>query len=370
MFYFGMKISPCNFAYKINQSKNIIKPQLAFKSLGFDSVSFSTKAKNPEFKKAQTLDEAFKFGYKELGIVDYYGFDENQVDSANFINEGLYQAKQLSKTPLKMPKYIFLKDLDNVQMSMAYTNGGILKVNDHIYTNEHITDEIDRIFEELIDNDVIIIGDSFSINPVISSEKTDEFFSELMDDYSNISCARTLDEKLDIYHRFRVLYEKTSILNRFPKDLILRMVKSGCYGEFSQDEIEKFKIDLETNKNFPSLLKLFKNKDNVDLNFDFDIFKFKTFFHELGHLQNYRFVSTPLVCYFNSPKDYNPKMLEWLENEKGLKAAHEVLPYACLGAPEFIAETYANLLLDKELSSEALALYKKYNGPKVRLKKN
>ena len=365
-----MKISPYNLTYKINQPKNINNPQLVFKPLGFDSVSFSAKVKKPEFNKAQTLDEAFKFGYRELGIVDYYGFDESQVDSVNFINEGLYQAKQLSKTPLKMPKYICLRDLNDVQMSMVYANGGVLEVNDHIYTNEHIVDEIDRIFEELIDNDVIIIGDSFCVNPVISSEKIDEFFSELMDDYSNISCAKTLDEKLDIYHRFRVLYEKTTILNRYPKDLIFRMVKAGCYGEFSQDEIEKFKDDLEINKNFLSLLKLFKNKDKVDLNFDFDAFKFKTIFHELGHLQNYRFVSTPLVCYFNSPKDYNQKMLEWLENEVGLKAAFEILPYACMGAPEFIAETYANLLMKKELSNEAIALYKKYNGPKIRLKKD
>ena len=59
-----------------------------------------------DFKKAQTLDEAIKFGKDNLGIEKYSGFEQKDVDIVNWINEGLVNVNNKFKGKAKMPKVI------------------------------------------------------------------------------------------------------------------------------------------------------------------------------------------------------------------------------------------------------------------------
>lgn len=45
-------------------------------------------AKNIEFTPANSVDEAIKFGKKVLGIEEYIGFQNSDIDLINWLNEG------------------------------------------------------------------------------------------------------------------------------------------------------------------------------------------------------------------------------------------------------------------------------------------
>ena len=73
---------------------------------------------NIEYKEAETLDEAIKFGQKTFGIKKYEGFDEEDLDIVNWINEGLVKCSNVSKGIIAMPKKVVFEDLDNGQASI------------------------------------------------------------------------------------------------------------------------------------------------------------------------------------------------------------------------------------------------------------
>lgn len=64
------------------------------------SVPFNILKLNGEidFKEAQTLKEAMEYGTRKLGIKNYNGFEENDLDVINWVNEGLTACANKAKT--------------------------------------------------------------------------------------------------------------------------------------------------------------------------------------------------------------------------------------------------------------------------------
>lgn len=349
-------------------SSNISKPNLNYCKeyyLQFCGV------KPIRFEKAQTIGEAKDFGRRILGIAQYTDFyDEfNDLNVINYINEGLVELRNTSRTKPRLPRYIYLEDFGKVQMSTRFFGGGELTINRKIYDTQEINVEIKRIFDEL-KKDGLITDTELSLD--IKTEELDELFKKLSKDYKNLE-QLTYDEKIELYNGIRVIAERTTQLNRFPKDLIIKMFEAGCWGEFDKEIIALFSQELKScpdEENFKTLYSFLKEFDKVDFKIKNDSFKHRTLFHEVGHLQDIDIFFQPSAGEFSGYENYSKEMKEWVNDKKAILAAFEVSPYACYGAPEFVAETYAMLLAEKELSENVINLYEKLGGPKVVLRHN
>lgn len=71
-------------------------------------------AEHIEFKPAQTLEEAIKFGQENLGIKSYNNFSENDLSAINWLNEGFVNVSNRMKGKLRMPKQILFTDDQNI----------------------------------------------------------------------------------------------------------------------------------------------------------------------------------------------------------------------------------------------------------------
>ena len=327
--------------------------------------------KKVDFQKAKTIKEAEQFGQNSLDVVRYCCFDDrNLLGVMNYINEGLAQAYNITKGKIKMPISIKASSLDLAFASMNYMNG-TLEINKNKFSADNIDNAIDTMFNSMLRDKVILIDDNddYVLNPLLANEESSEFFEKvnnaLIQDPSDLS----YDEKLELMLNLRIFYTKTSIMNYFPVDLIVKMLKSGCFGEIGEKDISEFESSVEfypQKSNFSHLFDVLSKNHSFSLDFDLNTNKFDIIFHELGHLQSRKLADLPSITDYKNPKDYPNELLEWINNPENLKIACKVSPYACCGASEFVAEVYSKLLAQKELPSDVLELYNKLKGPKIK----
>lgn len=359
---FNLNTKKNNINCKNNYAQNCIKASYPSNYyLSFGGV------KALRFEKAKSIAEAKDFGRRMLGIANYDDFSDDSLDVINYINEGLVTLKNNSRLKPRTPRYINLRAHDKIQMCTRFFGGGELDVSSNIYGAKEVGLEIKRIFDELAKDNVISKN---SINPTISTLEIENLFEKLNKQYANLENL-TYDEKIDLYNEIRTIYERTSQLNRFPKDLIIKMLEAGCWGEYDKGDIELFTHELANcaeGENFKTLYKFLEQYENLNFRITNDSFKHKTLFHEVGHLQDIDIFYLPSANEFSGYERYTKEMKEWVNDKKALKAAFEVSTYSCYGVPEFIAEAYAWLSEGKELPSEAEKLYKRLNGPKVILR--
>lgn len=347
----------------VNSNKDVSYPNNYYLSFG--------AVKPIRFEKARTIGEAKDFGRRMLGIAQYTDFyDEfDDLNVINYVNEGLVELRNVSRLKPRMPRYIYLEECGNIQMSTRFFGGGELTVNRKIYSTNEIKSEICRIFAEL-KKDSVITGNEISKD--IGTSEIQAIFEECNEKFCRLE-ELTYDEKIDLYNEIRIIYERTSQLNRFPKDLIIKMFEAGCWGEFDKTCAELFAQELKScdnSENFKTLYNFLKTFGEPNFKIKNDSFRHKTLFHEVGHLQDIDIFFMSSAGEFSNYESYSREMKEWVDDKEALRAAFEVSPYACYGAPEFIAEAYAMLLAGKDLGENAKKLYKKLGGPKVVLRQN
>ena len=328
--------------------------------------------KKAEFQKANTIKEAELFGQKFLNVVRYCCFDNtNMLGAMNYINEGLLEAYNITKGKIKLPISIKSSSLDSAFASMDYMNS-VLEINKDKFSANNIDSAIDAMLNMMMKDRVVLIdkNDDYVLNPILANKNSSEFFEKvnnvLIQDPDDLS----YDEKLELMLNLRIFYTKTSLMNYFPTELMVKMLQGGCFGEISEKDVAEFKRNLEfypQKSNFSHLLDILSKNNSINFNFDLDTNKFDIIFHELGHLQSRKLAMLPSVIEYRSPKDYPDELLEWINNPENLKIAYKVSPYACCGASEFVAEVYAKLLAQKELPDDVLELYNNLNAPKVKI---
>lgn len=92
----------------------------ALKFLGF-LPSAKKSAPHIDFTPAGTIEEGLKFGRKNLGIKKYEGFNDEDLDVLNWINEGLVNVNNMSEGSAVMPariSYIEWKALAGAGMTL------------------------------------------------------------------------------------------------------------------------------------------------------------------------------------------------------------------------------------------------------------
>lgn len=330
-------------------------------------------AENISFEKAKTIEDAINWGKKNLGIKHYGGFEAQDLEAINWINEGLTNTSNKMKGKLRIPKSILYTDKVLGENSLAGVvkdaTGEYAKYNGQFYVNKNIFRNIDteinrysKELKEIID----VSNNQFTYCNWFAKEDMNILANDIRD-FKNGKITN-FDRKLTLYESMDNLAREVYSINESPFSKIRQIVKN----ENLLDILKKnnLETDLEKIKNMSldeqsSLLNdiMQQLKGKV-------VFKhtqgnqFRTIYHEMGHLQD-NIPRTPAKGKYQTAAEYPKELKEWLDNSEYIETASRVSEYSTTGPGEFIAETFADMICGNKIPEEVSALYKKLNGPKI-----
>ena len=104
------------------------------------------------FKPAKTIDEAKSFALINFGIEEFYF--EDDLEMANYVNEGLTNIKNRFKGKVHMPKRVGFGELDNLDDEHAFTDtkGEGFYIIKEAYNKEKIMEELEDVTKRALKN--------------------------------------------------------------------------------------------------------------------------------------------------------------------------------------------------------------------------
>ena len=251
------------------------------------------------FKPAKTMDEAKNFAYINFGIEEFYF--EDDLEMANYVNEGLANIKNKFHGKVFMPKRVGFGELDNLDDEHAFCDikGEGFYIIKEAYDEEKIMEELEEVTKRALKNlDKINIAK----------------FARFKDKYD------TMLQNPNSYSKI----EWQSLLQMFD-DVISDLVISEKY----YDELPYRYISI-----------------------------FDTIYHEMGHIQQIKNSSK----FSRTLGKLSPLNLNFQQNRNTQKIAQKVSWYAQSSPQEFVAEVFVLLCNGRKIDDDVLNLYKYYNG--------
>ena len=332
-------------------------------------------AENINFKKAETVEDAIKFGQENLGIKNYSGFETADLDVLNWINEGLVNVSNKLKGKAKLPKKILYESSDRDFLASVTPDKKNMFVNKNTFGN------LDECIREKLN---ILKKDGFDVSA--SSDGLVSFTAPLYMSGSDLASLSPLIEgsnafkegkltifsdKLQLYTNLDSIFNGASATFNAPNITLKRLLSTPGVKEIVEDkglltnmaEIEKLSNEQKADLICDVLANCAEKGKYLGINFK-PISKFQTIYHEMGHLNDANMNSHCFASYHNFSSPDKAKVLnDWVTNPKKMEAAGSVSSYAQSDEAEFLAETFAKICDNQEVSKEAMALYKELGGP-------
>lgn len=327
-------------------------------------------AEHIDFKPAQTMEEAVEFAKKNFGIQNFNL--ENDLEMANWVNQGLVNINNRFKGKANMPKNVIFdeKYFTRKPNAAAYCsgNGRTIAFNKEYFSDKLITKvkhNLELIFPEYNPEkhefkNLVVHGEDTTIK-----NKLAEHYFKLL-------------ENPDKYTRFDamnagMLFDDYVASIKFSEKNPTHWIKKCAENEKVKKLLENNGIDLsvekfnklskdeqkEFMKKFHSLL----IKNNVQLvghashrgNSKFDIL-----YHEMGHLLHK--MNTSLKERFWGRLSGKAEKAFLADSDK-LKTAGKISWYAQTNPEEFVAECFNVLCAGRKLPDDVMKLYEYYKGP-------
>lgn len=260
-------------------------------------------AEHIDFKPAATIDEAKAFAKEHLGI---RRFDIDDLEIANYVNEGFVEASNKLKGKLVLPNAV-----DTIKGD---------------------SDAIMNYGKNLLGERII------GINPKGSS--WDDLSEFLMDEKTMIKKGWTPEQiakQFEARAQWKARYEKASFVER--THIAHEIAKSGArvgFGKYHDlfHELGHLQHEYQNPKLFKQWAK-YTGTDGLD------------------------YVKKNNGCLPNEILEH----ISELAKHKGI--ANIIGEYATIYPGEFVAEMYGHMLAGKKLCPELMDLYNKYGGPKI-----
>ena len=330
-------------------------------------------AENIRFEKAKTVEDAIKWGKENLGIRHYGGFESQDIEAINWINEGLTNTSNKMKGKLRVPKSIWYTDKVLGENTLAGVckdaTGEYAKYNGQFYVNKNIFRNLDAELDSFLKNlkpMIDVNGNKFSYCNWFAEEDMQKLAYDIMN-YKNGKLAG-FDKKLNLYESLDNLARTVHSINGAPfskiksilshKQCVDILQKKGL--ETNLEKIKQMSLDEQSYLLDDFMQQL---KDKVVFTFSLGN-RFRTLYHEMGHLQD----NIPRVQAkgkFKTEAEYPQELKDWLNNSEYMQTAVRVSEYSTTGPGEFIAETFADMVIGKKLPKEVIDLYKKLRGPEL-----
>lgn len=324
---------------------------------------FKTKAlaEHIDFKEAKTVEEAIEFGKKHLGVKKYKGFESKDLETINWINEGLVNTSNKLKGKVKVPRKISYENIEGNTAASVSLFSNSLKINRNY---------INKVDEQLVE---FTSQKSFDRVFEVFDEEAIKGVQESFQRYKN-------GEKLSFRDRLKLFENLRQINHEFDRgpiskiECILKdektkqkLIDKGVLVGENHDQFvftEKLIFDLSPDglkKLDPRMRTIVSDvlRSKGEFRFPFrEKTSFGTIYHELGHLQH-----KPLYgrAGATGAQSFEEKVKNW-DSKSDFETALTVSDYAATSPSEFLAETFSELVNGTKLSDKAIELYKKLGG--------
>ncbi|MBQ4647269.1 MAG: hypothetical protein IJB79_07965 [Candidatus Gastranaerophilales bacterium] len=314
-----------------------------------------------KFTPAKTMEEAREFAIKNFGV-EKFDF-EDDLEMANWINEGLTNVNNKFKGKAHMPKILAFGEHKSSQ-AQAFIDGlgeGIYiskKAYDKDANIEHIKKLMKNVGINIKENKITMLAGMDKQKALSFIKKYQEMIKS-PDSYTRFQWADLQTQLEDAYasvHKPMRFITDISENKEISKILEKENIPIVLEEIFQKSPEEQTKIAQQ----IADALDKHKIKYNAQGSDRF-LSTFDTIYHEMGHLQNYR-NSNYFTRFFGKLSD-RPKQIEkFTKDFQKQQIAQKISWYAQKDPSEFVAETFAQMCNGKELDEDILRLYKYYNG--------
>ncbi|MCI1273334.1 MAG: hypothetical protein LKG27_02730 [Clostridiaceae bacterium] len=348
---------------------------------------------NIDFTRATSMEDAVAYAKKNFGIKNFELGED--LDLANWVNEGLTNINNRFKGKAHMPKKVFLDDAYFAENPHAAAYCNMSK--DFIAINKKLIDTADNRLGDYINQGEKAYEKykntqagslySFALGTLHLSKNNNgewlqhsvKFLDEsVQNEIFSMLVKRT--EKPNEFTKFDALHTNQLIddligsartIQEKPLSCIEQMFKKPTVREFlekqpSHKTIEEYR-QLKPENQLQACVDLMEllNKNNIHVyskatcraNSQFDFL-----YHEMGHLLHRKNTSL-----WDDIKGVLSKKTEkeFLANEEYQKIASQISWYAKKDPKEYVAECFNAIVSGRKLSDKQMELYRKFRGPEI-----
>ena len=334
--------------------------------------------KNLDFKKADTIEDAASYAKDVLGI-KYFNL-ENDLQTANWVNEGLTNLQNIYKGKFKMPdavSFLTSKRLQDSPMAiMTLLNSGLrsLVINKDFLKSTESLEHIKTLLKGLEEKGALVFSNGKYRFSLIGRER----YKPLFENLAELKQETKSFSPLEINYMANGLddYANMCYYKNVYKDAFENLFKDADKMKKIKDKIPNFpnteKIREMSIEQMEDLAENIYNKAGVSLDCQYGVHAFNKFdklYHEGGHLMHEKLIPSAYFKYHNPvvkgsvPKNASKELLDFLNDTNKQEIAGRISSYAKHSPLEFVAETHIGLCNGYKFSDDIMELYKSYGGP-------
>lgn len=324
-------------------------------------------AEHINFQKAESVEDAIRFGQENLGIRNYTGFEAKDLEVLNWVNEGLTNVSNKMNGKVRMPKGI---GIVNQIMDSDFAFGGIIKegeFKDWFAISRAHLNKIDTSINNTYEGLKGCLDKCREKGAKLALDLDCELMRRFKQNPSSLSFA----EKIKLYNHMcfaKYSYETIacspfSKIKEFLTQENLAILKNKGI-ETNIENIATMSTEDQGNLLFSMMKEISSHTEKPIILTQKPSMAHHLIYHEMGHVQD----MVPRVEakeMFDNPNEYPKVLKEWLENKDHMQTAAEVSTYSQSGPGEFIAETFAELINGHNVSDRVKALYRELKGPPI-----
>jgi len=321
-------------------------------------------AENIKFEPAKNIEDAKAFAKTHLGIEK---FDVDNLDVANWVNEGLVFVNNKRLGKAIMPKKVAYENFDEKAMAAMNSNGTLT-------INKANIGDIDNLLNKSIEAMPFIRrfeNGTVKISKNLQTPQLQNLLNRFCKSKDLSFC-----EKVELYQNIASIKDMIVLIGTKPsltlkqlfndKEISEQIKKAGLKYKGKPLELEEI---LKQNKEEQDAI-LTEIATSLNIKFTRKSNKFDIIVHEMGHSEHQRNCKnfqnlSKSEEQIKIGKEVSEETKEFLENENIQQTALKVSPYSTESPAEFVAETYKDLINGKTHTEDVMELYRKYEGPPV-----
>lgn len=345
-------------------------------------------AEHIDFTPAKTAKEAIEFAKTKLGVKNYD--DSMPLDVMNWVNEGLTNINNVRKGKVKLFDTITYMDLSEGSALASCSNLVDFQLGIHLNINkkvfENIADFIERGIKNGLNKNVLYKNKDGKLDlyPFYHCGEVSDNLLKTLNKFNENPESFSLLDKVKLYEDFTSMSNVTNAFYNAPYSKLQQLLKNEGMQETllahsklpDLKQIEK----LSTKQQRAVLLDLvntcIRSGDKIGLSYPFGD-KFRTIYHETGHLEHRIQIGEDKFLSMNKPKECIKRFgkvsditNDFINSKEKQQIANRVSNYAPESPLEFVAETYRKLINkalggDETISDDVMKLYNEYGGPAI-----
>lgn len=347
-------------------------------------------AEHIDFSPAKTVEEARSFARTHLGIKNYH--EEMPLEVMNWINEGLVNVNNVTKGKAKMFDTIGYVPMNAKEEALACAisakdggeYGAIFNINKTVF--ENMNEHINTMLKQALDRKIMFKNKEGKLN-LYNFYKNDEASADLLkglNEFLEKPDKFSLIDKIKLYEDFASLAYAKDAFYEAPMSKLKQLMKNEGIQETllahsklpDLKQLEKLTTEQQRNVLVDITNTCLRSGDRIHLAYPKGD-KFRTIYHEMGHLQHQNSAGYDLYMQMAKPEECKKQFgkvtditKDFVNSKEKQQIANRISGYAAESPLEFVAETYRKLINiaingGEKLPDDVMALYSQYKGPVI-----